>query len=145
MRAGRDRFLSDLGWKVLSLVLAVAIWLTVTYKNPDETSAAPQRENLFTNIYSDLPVLPLALPAGAHAQISPSAVTVIVSGPRNKMATLQRNEICPQVNLSGVVSGSGLLRSVTVAVPPGMTYDVDPPEVTVTVMPPAALNPSKQP
>lgn len=140
----RDRFLTNLGWKFFSLVLAVAVWFIVSYKSPDESFAGARSENLYTNIYSDLPVMTMGLLPGARAQIYPAAVTAVVVGPRGKMATLQRNEIIPQVNLSGVVSGSDLLRSVAVALPPGLTYTVDPPEVSVTVAPPSS-KPSPNP
>lgn len=124
----------DLSWKAFSVLLAVVIWLTV-HNNLNESPAAPHRDNT----YSDLPVTPVFLLPGGSAKIDPAAVTITVSGPREVMSVLQENEICPQVNLSGVESGHDLRRSVEVAVPPGITVvGVDPPEVTVTVSPPAS-------
>jgi len=137
----RDWFIKDLGWKFFSLALAVAIWLTVNYKNQDESAAAPRREI----VYGDLPVMTIKLPPGRNAQISPADVTVTVSGPSEWMATLQANEILTFVNLSGVESGSDLRRAVTVAVPPGLTYSVVPPNVSVTVSPPQEEKKEKQP
>jgi YbbR domain-containing protein len=137
----RDWFIKDLGWKFFSLVLAVAIWLTVNYKNQDESFAGPRREI----VYNDLPVMAVKLLAGARAQISPPVVTVTVNGPNERMATLQANEILAFVNLNGLDSGNGLRRSVTVAVPPGLTYNVDPPAVSVTVSPPPEANKEKLP
>ncbi len=138
--AMRDWFIKDLGWKFFSLVLAVAIWLTINYKNQDESSAEVRQAT-----YNDLSVMAIALAPGESAQISPAAVTVTVSGPRERMATLQENQIYPQVNLSGVESGNSLRRSVTVSVPPDLTYSVDPPDVSVTVSPPPAEKKEKQP
>lgn len=139
--AMRDWFLKDLGWKFFSLALAVAIWLTVNYKNQDVPAAEVRQAT-----YNELPVIALLLPAGERAQISPAAITVTVSGPREKMATLQANQICPQINLSAVVAGHALRRSVEVAVPAGLTViSVDPAEVDVTVSSPAAENQEKLP
>jgi len=138
----RDWFIKDLGWKFFSVVLAVAIWLTVNYKNQDESVATPRRENT----YGDLPVMAIKLPTGGHAQIAPSAVTVTVSGPSEVMASLQANEILAFVNLSGIDSGSDLQRSVQVAVPPGVTFvSVVPADVAVTVSHPAETSKDKQP
>ena len=114
------------------MLLAVVIWLTV-HNNLNESPAAPHRDNT----YSGLPVMPIFLLPGGNARIDPAAVTITVSGPREVMSVLQGNEICPQVNLSGVESGHNLRRAVEVAVPPGVTVvDVDPPEVTVTISSP---------
>jgi YbbR domain-containing protein len=139
--AMRDWFIKDLGWKFFSLVLAVAIWLTVNYKNQDVSAAAPRREI----VYGDLPVMTVKLLPGRDTQFSPAVVTVTVSGPNERMATLQANEILAFVNLSGVESGNDLRRSVTVAVPPGLTYSVDPPDVSVTVSSSPSENKEKQP
>jgi YbbR domain-containing protein len=127
----RDWFIKDLGWKLFSVVLAVTIWVTVNYK--DESASAPRRQTT----YSDLPVTAVSLSAGQSAQISPSAVTVTVSGSGEAMAVLQANQIRAIVNLSGLASGSDLRRSVEVAVPPGVAVvSVDPADVTVTVSQP---------
>ena len=134
-------FIKDLGWKFFSLILAVVIWLTVNYKNQDKSDAAPRREI----VYPNLPVTTVQLPPGRTTQISPAAVTVTVSGPSERMATLQANEILTFVGLSGVESGGDLRRAVTVAVPPGLTYSVVPPNVSVTVSPPPEEKKEKQP
>jgi YbbR domain-containing protein len=138
----RDWFTKDLGWKFFSVILALVIWLTVNYKNQDETAGAPRRENT----YGDLPVMAVKLPAGWRAQIAPAAVTVTVSGPSRVMASLQAKEILAFVDLSGVESGRELHRSVDVAVPAGVTFvSVDPAEVTVALTRPAEENKEKEP
>jgi YbbR domain-containing protein len=136
-----DWFIKDLGWKFFSLVLAVAIWLTVSYKNQDDSVASPPRDI----VYTDFPVTTIKLLPGRATQITPAAVSIKVSGPSERMATLQANEILAFVNLSGVESGTDLRRSVTVAVPPGLTYSVIPPNVSVTVSPPPEEKKEKQP
>ena len=128
----RDWFIKDLGWKLFSVVLAATIWVTVNYK--DESASALHRRT----IYSDLPVMAVSLLAGQSAQISPSVVTVTVSGSSETLAVLQANQIRAIVNLSGLASGSDLRRSVEVAVPPGVAViSVEPADVTVTVSQPA--------
>ena len=136
-----DWLTKDLGWKAFSVVLAVAVWVTV-HKNEDKSSDASGVTSLLvaTNTYSDLPMTPLLLLPGERATFDPAVVTVSVSGPRDLMANLRENQVWPQVNLSGVVSGRGLQRPVEVAVPPGVTYSVDPPDVVVTVIPPPETN-----
>jgi len=124
----RDWFIKDFGWKLFSVILAVTIWVTVSYK--DESSSASRRQTT----YSDLPVMAVSLSAGQTAQISPATVTVTVSGSSETMAVLQANQIRAIVNLSGLASGNDLRRSVEVAVPPGVAVvNVDPADVTVTV------------
>ena len=124
----RDWFIKDFGWKLFSVILAVTIWVTVSYK--DESTSAPRRQTS----YSDLPVMAVSLSAGQGAQISPATVTVTVSGSSETMAVLQANQIRAIVNLSGLASGNDLRRSVEVAVPPGVAVvSVDPADVTVTV------------
>ena len=139
--AMRDWFIKDLGWKFFSLALAVTIWLTVNYKNQDESATLVRQAT-----YNELPVMAISLPAGERAQISPPAITVTVSGPRERMATLQENEICPQINLSAVVAGHALRRSVEVAVPAGLTViSLNPAEVDVAVSPAAGEIQEKRP
>ncbi|MDE3067957.1 MAG: hypothetical protein KGJ60_10460 [Verrucomicrobiota bacterium] len=130
----------DLGWKAFSVILAVAVWVTV-HNNQDKSAAAPRRQIT----YGDLPVMAVSLPADNRAQLAPAVVTVTVSGPNEVMAGLQARQIRPIVNLGGLDSGNNLQRSVEVAVPPGVTFiSAEPAEVSVTVSHPAETNEVEQ-
>jgi YbbR domain-containing protein len=126
----RDWITNDFGWKLLSVVLAVAIWLTV-YKSREEPSVPVE------NTYGNLPVLAVSAVADVHDfRVSPASVAVTVSGPRKVVSALQQNQIHVVVDLTGLESTGGLRKRVDVSTPPGVTLvNVDPPEVDVIIPP----------
>jgi YbbR domain-containing protein len=128
----RDWLTKDFGWKLFSVFLAVAIWLTVhKIREEPEVSAA-----LGVGItYGDLPVLAVSATADVHnVRIVPGRVDVKVSGPSDIMETLQANRIHAFVNLTGIDSAHDLQRGVEVSLPRGVTLvSIDPPQVIVTI------------
>jgi YbbR domain-containing protein len=131
----RDWPTKDLSWKIISLFLAVIIWLTV-YKIREEPETLATRE--VKNTYSNLPVRLLSSAADVrNYRVAPVTVAVTVSGPPNAMAVLQADQIHAVVNLTGIESSHDSRRPVEVSTPAGMTLvSVDPPEVGVIVPPP---------
>jgi hypothetical protein len=136
--AKRDWTTKDLTWKLLSLVLAVALWITV-----HDIREAPEAVVPFATVntvaFANLPVLAVSASADVHnAQITPNVVAVKVSGPSDIIAGLQKSEVHAVVNLTGIDSARRLRLNVEVATPPGVALDkIEPSEVSVTITPPA--------
>jgi YbbR domain-containing protein len=137
--AMRDWLTKDLSWIIVSLLLAVAIWLTV-YKIREEPEATMTQG--VENTYGNLPVHLLSAAQDVRDyRVAPDTVIVTVSGPPKAMAVLQADQIHAMVNLTGIESSRDSRRSVEVSVPVGMTLvRVEPPEVGVIVPPPTARN-----
>jgi YbbR domain-containing protein len=138
----RDWFTNDFGWKLFSLFLAVAIWLTVhkIYEEPGATSGLVSGN---TVTFRNLPVLVVSAASDVRDfRVAPATVAVKVSGSPEVMADLQANQIHAVVDLTDVQSARDLRRRVDVSTPPGVTLvSVDPPKVGVIVPPP----PDKKP
>jgi YbbR domain-containing protein len=134
----RDWITRDLTWKLFSLILAVALWITI--HNLRETPEAVAPFATITAVtYTNLPVLAVSAGADVHnAQIVPNVVAVRVSGPSDLMAGFQKSDIHVLMNLTGLDSAHLLRRNVDVSVPPGVTLDrISPAEVSVTILPAA--------
>ncbi|MGD0252328.1 MAG: CdaR family protein [Verrucomicrobiota bacterium] len=130
----RDWFIKDLGWKLFSVVLAVAIWLTVNkILGESGNSTAPLAGDKQT--YDDLPVLVVSEASDVrNFRVMPGTVAVTVSGRPDVMAVLQANQIRAVVDLTGIESGKEKHRRVDVSTPPGVTLvSVKPSSVDVIV------------
>ena len=127
----RDWFIKDFYWKAFSLFMAVGIWLTVRRESEAQIVQGP---NLSQNTYGNVSVLAVSAGADVHqAQLTPSTVNVLVSGPAEVMNSFTENQIHPFVNLTGTDSARNLPYDVEVAVPRGITVlQITPPQVTVT-------------
>jgi YbbR domain-containing protein len=128
----RDWITRDLGWKLVSLFLAVAIWLTV-HKMYEEPKSAPVTAAGTTVTFDNLPVLIVSTAADVHDfRVAPTTVKITASGPTEVMARLQANQVRPVVDLTGIESARDLHRFVEVSAPPGVTLvSVDPSRVAV--------------
>jgi hypothetical protein len=129
----RDLFIKDCGWKALSLLLAVAIWLTV-HKIIEEPKAAAM-EGAAT--YDNLPVEIVS----AHGDVrdyrlARTTVKVTVGGTPEVIAVLQANQIHATVDVTELDSGKDSRRRVDVATPPGVTLiSVEPRDIGI-ILPP---------
>jgi YbbR domain-containing protein len=138
----RDWVTKDFGWKLFSLFLAVAIWLTV-HKIYEEPGAAFGPAAGDTVTFGNLPVRVISAAADVRDfRAAPLTVKVTVSGPAEDMAKLQADQVHAVVNLTDIVPERDLHLPVEVSAPPGVTLvSVDPPKVGVIVPPP----PDKKP
>jgi len=128
----RDLFLKDWAWKLFSLFLAVAIWLTVhRILEPEETSLAGRTS---TVTYENLAVHIVASAADVSLyRVTPAVVKVKVSGPPEVMSQLQESQVRAVVDLTGNMTGSGPVNIIT---PPNVTLvEVEPPVVLVVPPP----------
>ena len=137
--AKRDWITKDFGWKLFSLILAVALWITVRRSIGETPVAVTPFVSVDTVTFTNLPVFAVSASADVHnAQIVPNVITVRLSGPSEVMAVLEENKVHAIVNLTGVDAASGLHLPVDISIPPGVTVDkIDPPKVGVTFSPPA--------
>ena len=133
----RDWFTKDLGWKLFSVFLALAIWLTV-HKILEEGSG--NHAILIggkERTCNDLPVLIVSSAADVREfHVRPATVTVTVNGSADDIARIQAGQIRVFVDLTGIDTGN-LHRRVDVSMPSGLKLvSVEPPEVDVVVPPP---------
>jgi YbbR domain-containing protein len=129
----RDWITKDFGWKLFSVFLAVAVWLTVhKIRGEPVEQTAPFVGNV---TYGDLPIQIVSASADVHNfHVTPSTVEVTVNGPTEVMAKLQADQVRAVVNLTGVQPDRNSRRPVDISAPPGVTLvSVDPPEVAVTI------------
>lgn len=134
----RDWITKDFGWKLVSLFLAVAIWLTVhkIYEEPRNSSGTAAGS---TVTFDNLPVLIVSTAADVHDfRVAPTAVKITVSGSAEIMARLQANQVRAVVDLTDIESARDLHRLVDVSTPPGVTLVSVVPS-RVAVIPPPKL------
>ena len=137
----RDWFIKDLGWKIFSVVLALAIWLTV-HKILDESVPSPVvvpplPPGPVAMTFSNLPVLIVSAAADVREfHVTPSAVTVSVSGRREIMAALLADQVHALVDLTDIETARDLRRRVDISMPAGVALvNVNPAEVNVVIPP----------
>ena len=140
--AMRDWVTKDFSWKLFSLFLALAIWLTVhkIYEEPKTASGLVVGD---TVTFGNLPVLVVSAASDVRDfRVAPLTVKVTVSGSAEDMARLQADQVHAVVNLTDIGPERDLHLPVEVSAPPGVTLvSVDPPKVGVIVPPPPVKKP----
>jgi len=132
-----DFLTKNLGWKLLSLALAVVIWYTIRSLSRGPLTPAKPLESWATRTFSDVSVLVVSAAADVREfSVKPQAVQVTVSGRPKTLNVLEETEIHVTVDLTGIEAASDLRKRVDVSVPPGLTVvHVLPEEVDVVVPP----------
>ena len=137
----RDWFIKGLGWKLYSVFLALAIWLTV-HKILEESApppivVPPLPPSPVAATFTNLPVLIVSAAADVREfHVTPNAVTVTVSGQPEIMAALQVDQVHALVDLTDIEAARNLRRRVDISMPTGVTLvSVEPPEVNVVIPP----------
>ena len=135
----RDWFTKDFGWKLFSVFLAVAIWLTV-HKILEESApvsavAPPLPPSPVTMTFTNLPVLIVSAAADVREfHVTPNTVAVAVSGQPDVIAVLRNSQIHALVDLTDIEAARDLRRLVDISMPAGMTLvSVEPAEVSVVI------------
>ena len=136
----RTLLLHDFWLKLFSLVLAILIWLTISFAigrgvSPTTTlTSANSKEQTYYNI----PVYLMSTAADVRDfKVSPNVVAVKVRGESRRLKDLQAKEIRALIDLSGIEAAPrGLAKRIEVTTPAGITFvQVIPDEVEVIVPP----------
>jgi hypothetical protein len=124
----RDLILKNLGWKVLSLGLAIAIWLTVR-------AAIDERGGASVRTFDEIPIQIVSSTTDVRAfRVDPDKVGITVQGPSQMINVLTDREIRAFVDLTWADTSQNFNRPIRIATPPGITLmRVDPADVTVVV------------
>ncbi len=131
----RDLLIKDFGWKLFSLLLAAAIWLTVHKIIEPKPSNEPSTGMTLT--YDNLRVLVVAAAADVRDfRLLQSAVSVTVSGPPEVIGKLQANQIHATVDLTDPGTVNTAKQRVDVSVPAGVTVVSIKPETIGVIAPP---------
>jgi hypothetical protein len=122
----RDLLLKNFGWKMLSLVLAVAFWLTIK-------TVSTERGDQVERLYINLPVQIVSSTTDVRAfKVVPDLVAVTVKGRGDVMKALTDRELHVLVDITSADTSQPFTRRVQVALPIGVTIvRVDPTEVIV--------------
>jgi hypothetical protein len=137
----RDWFIKDFGWKLFSVGLALAIWLTVhkilEESAPPPVVVPPSLPSPVATTFTNLPVLIVSAAADVREfHVTPNVVTVTVSGQPEIMAGLRESQIHALVDLTDIEAARSLQRRVDISTPAGVTLvDVEPSEVNVVIPP----------
>jgi YbbR domain-containing protein len=122
----RHIFLEDFFLKLFSLLLAIVVWLIVTFASQREAGMTPR-------VFSNLPVRVLSSTEDVRGfKVSPNEVEVTVQGNAKTLRNLQSKDIQAVVDLTGVATARDLHKPVEIAVPAGVAFiRVAPEEVQV--------------
>lgn len=135
----RELLTRNLGWKMLSLGLAVAIWLTVN------TAINEGAQSVRT--FNDIPAQIVSGVTDVRTfRIVPDRVSITVRGRPEIIGVLTHREIHAFVDVTTADVSQNFNRRVQVATPIGITIvRVEPLEVAVEVPPPEAPRSPHQP
>jgi hypothetical protein len=124
----RDLLFKNLGWKLLSLAFAAAIWLTVkTFSS--ETAALKETR------HERIPIRLVSSTADVRAfKVEPEFVAVTLRGQPEIIERLTEAELRVLVDVSGADLDRDFRRRVDVSVPRGVTViNVEPADAVVLV------------
>jgi len=126
----RDVILRNLGWKMLSLGLAVAIWLPIH-------DALNERGGARVRTFDDIPAQIVSGTTDVRAfRVDPKKVSISVQGPAQMINVLTDREIHAFVDVTSADISQNFNRPLRIATPAGVTLmRVEPAEVTVIVPP----------
>ena len=132
----RSWFVEDLGWKMFSLLLAVAIWLTA-HRILLESTLPASVGGGSTLIYRNLPVTIISAGTDVReCRLLQPTVSVTVTGSTDAIGKLQANQIHATVDLTDTSTVNHDKQRVDVAVPAGITVVSVKPDIIGVIAPP---------
>jgi len=125
----RDIILRNFGWKLLSLALAVVIWLTI--------KALSAEQGQTERMYLSIPIQIVSSTADVRTfRVEPNTINVTLKGRPGAINRLAEREIRVLVDVSSADVTQSFRRHVDVAVPNGITVvRFEPTEVQITPPP----------
>lgn len=132
-------FFHDFWLKLFSLVLAVLIWLTVSFaieRGGGDSQRAPTLGlNFKQRPFVGLPVVLLSSAIDVHEfKVEPKTVDVTVQGDAKTIDRLQPSDIRVLVDLTGIEAARELRKRIDVSTPPGVSHvRVIPSEVQISI------------
>lgn len=125
----RNILFRNFGWKLLSLALAIVIWLTIKALSAEQG----QTERMFINL--DIQIVSGTADVRTF-RIEPTTVNVTVKGRPGAIGRLAEREIRVFADLTSADVTQGFRQHLDVAVPNGITVvRLEPTEVYVTPPP----------
>ena len=126
----RHLFLEDFWLKLFSLLLAVVVWLIVSF--------ASQKQELVTpRVFSDLPIRVVSSAEDVRGfKVSPNKAQVIVQGNASTLQNLENNDLHVVVDLTGLATAGDLHKRVRVSVPAGVGLVSVVPDEVLVIFPP---------
>jgi YbbR domain-containing protein len=126
----RHLFLEDFLLKFFSLMLAVVVWLIVTFASQKEAGTTPR-------VFYNLPVTVLSSAEDVHNfKVSPNEAIITVQGDAKIVQNLQSIDIRATVDLTGVAAARDLHKRIEVSVPAGVAFIRVVPEEVQVIFPP---------
>ena len=137
--AFKDYLFNNLGWKLLSLLFAVLIWLVVHSSKQGELRSAAGPVAFGKQVVKAFPVALLTSTASTHRiRVQPATVQVTLSGDLLVMERLRESDVEVFVRLVDAVEAPALWKRVQVRVPAGVdVLKVEPPQVRVDTVSPS--------
>ena len=125
----RDILFRNFGWKLLSLALAIVIWLTVKTISAEQGQAE--------KMYVNLPILIVSGTADVRTfAVEPVFVRVTLKGQPEVINKLNEREIRVLVDITSADVTHQFRQRVDVAIPSGLTVvRIEPAEVQITPPP----------
>ena len=142
----RKLIVQDFWLKFFSLMLAVLIWVTVSFVIQKEASpATPLTVLNEMRAFPNLPVVVMSSAADVrNFKVAPQQVEVTVQGDAGVLQKLQSADIRVLVDLTGIETAADLRKRVEVSTPAGISLvRVDPQEVNIIY--PSVRNPHPKP
>ena len=142
--APRDFILNNFGWKLVSVVVAILIWMTIN-SNIENSFKLPETHSSIT-VSRHLPVAVRKTPGDVRGfVITPAEAEVTIRGEERVLDNLRMSDVDVSVNLIDVTDARSFRKRVTVRAPPNVVVmRVAPEEVTVErVSPPESTNSHK--
>jgi YbbR domain-containing protein len=120
----------NLGWKIVSVLLATLVWLLVHYNTSERFR--PQR----TRVFEAIPITVLAVPDDPRAfRFTPATARLAIRGTENALRALRPTDVQLFVNLSAT-DGIASRGNLEVHLPPGFTViSLAPTQVQIELLP----------
>lgn len=129
----RHLIFRDFWLKLLSLALAILIWLTVSFTKDGMSVKGLGSNAQGTQTFFNVPVIVLSEAADVHDfKVNPNSVDITLRGDPKALEALKIEQIRALVDLTGVEDVRGLKKKIEITTPPGFTYvNISPSEVDV--------------